>query len=168
MWEVRAETPDDFAAIRDVHERAFGGREEGQLVDALRASGAHVPDLCLVALHGGSVVGHVAFSRARLGSGHPVLALAPMGVVPGHQGRGAGSALVAEALRRAAATDYPLVVVVGHAAYYPRFGFEPAAPLGVEAPFDVPAEAWMAHRLPAYTRDVRGTVDYPDAFASLM
>jgi putative acetyltransferase len=166
MWAVRAERPDDFAAIRIVHERAFGGREEAQLVDALRASGVHVPDLCLVALHGGSVVGHVAFSRARLGSsGHPVLALAPMGVVPRHQGRGAGSALVAEALRRAAATDYPLVVVVGHAAYYPRFGFEPAAPLGVDAPFEVPAEAWMVHRLPAYTRDVRGTVVYPDAFA---
>jgi putative acetyltransferase len=165
MWEVRTERPDDFATIRGVHERAFGGREEADLVDALRASGVHVPELCLVALHGGSVVGHLAFSRARLESGHPALALAPMGVVPEYQGAGAGSALVSEALRRAAETDYPLVVVVGHAAYYPRFGFEPAAPLGIDAPFEVPAEAWMVHRLPAYTRDARGTVVYHEAFA---
>jgi putative acetyltransferase len=166
MWEVRAEQPDDFETIRDVHERAFGSREEADLVDALRSSRVHVPDLCLVALRGESIVGHIAFSRARLDSGHPVLALAPMGVVPTHQRRGAGSALVSEALRRAAETDYPLVVVVGHPAHYPRFGFEPAASLGVEAPFEVPAEAWMAHRLPAYAADVRGTVIYPDAFAT--
>jgi putative acetyltransferase len=167
MWQVRSETPEDFGAVRDVHECAFEGRAEADLVDALRSDHVHVPDLCLVALHRGSVVGHVAFSRARLDSGHPVLALAPMGVVPAYQRRGAGSALVSEALRRAAETDYPLVVVVGHPAYYPRFGFEPAAPLGIHAPFEVPAAAWMVHRLRAYRRDVRGTVVYPDAFAGL-
>jgi putative acetyltransferase len=167
IWEVRAEKPEDFCAVRDVHERAFETHEEADLVDALRTSGVHVPDLCLVALHRGSVIGHIAFSQARLDSGYPVLALAPMAVVPAHQGGGAGSALVSEALRRAAQTDYPLVVVVGHAAYYPRFGFEPAAALGVGAPFDVPDEAWMLYRLPAYTPDARGTVIYPAAFTDL-
>lgn len=77
-----------------------------------------------------------------------------------------GVALVSEALRRAAETDFPLVVV-GQAAFYPRFGFEPAAALGNDAPFEVPAEAWMLYRLPAYSRDIRGTVVYPDALAGL-
>ena len=140
---------------------------EAQLVEALRESGVHVPELCLVAIHDGSVVGHIAFSRARLDSGPEVLALAPMGVLPEHQLHGAGSALVSEGLRRAAETEFPLVVLVGHADYYPRFGFEPADALGITAPFDVPAEAWMAYRLPAYTPDARGTVVYPDAFASV-
>ena len=151
-----------------MHERAFApGLEEADLVDALRAARVHVPELCLVALHGGSVVGHIAFSRARLDSGHPVLALAPMGVVPEHQRQGAGSALVSEGIRRAAETDFPMVVVVGHAAYYPRFGFEPADAFDLHAPFSVPSEAWMVHRLPAYRRDARGTVIYPDAFTGL-
>ena len=168
MWDVRAERPEDFGAVREVHELAFApGREEADLVEALRSSGVHVPELCLVALQGGSVVGHIAFSRAQLDSGHPVLALAPVGVVPAHQRRGAGSALISEALRRAAETDFRLVAVVGHAGYYPRFGFEPAAGLGVTAPFDVEAAAWMAYRLPAYRREARGTVVYPDAFAGL-
>ncbi len=74
-------------------------------------------------------------------------------------------ALVREGLRRAAQTQLGLVVVLGHAAYYPRFGFEPAGDLGIEAPFPVPAEAWMAHRLPAYRAEMRGTVMYPPAFA---
>ena len=123
-------------------------------MEALRDADAHVPELCLVAVLDGSVVGHIAFSCARL-------------VLPEYQRRGAGSALISAALRRAAETHFPLIVVVGHADYYPRFGFEPADALGIKAPFDVPPEAWMAYRLPAYTPEARGTVVYPDAFASV-
>jgi putative acetyltransferase len=90
-----------------------------------------------------------------------------MAVLPEHQRQGVGGALLAEALTRAEETEFPLVVVVGHAAYYPGFGFEPAGPLGLDAPFDVPPEAWMAYRLPAWSPDARGTVLYPDAFASV-
>jgi len=134
-------------------------------VDALRAGDAYMPELCLVALDGDTVAGHIAFSRAHLDSGHPALALAPVGVLCERQGHGAGSALVREGLQRAAQTQLGLVVVLGTPAYYPRFGFEPAGDLGIEAPFPVPAEAWMAHRLPAYRAEVRGRVVYPPAFA---
>lgn len=163
--EVRPEEPRDFADIRMVHERAFApSREEADLVEALCASRARVPELCLVALRGGAVVAHIAFSRARLESAHPVLVLAPLAVIPGHQRQGFGSALVSEALRRAAETDFLMVVVVGHPTYYPRFGFEPAAALGIVAPFEVPTEAWMLYRLPAYRQDARGTIVFPAAF----
>ena len=168
MWIVRVERPEDAEAVRAVHERAFAPSPvEADLVDALRAAGDLVPALCLVALDDEAVVGHVAFSRAALDSGHEVLALAPMGVAPEQQGRGAGSALVGEALRLAAGTAFPLVVVLGHPAYYPRFGFEPGDALGVHAPFPVPPEAWMVHRLPADRPDARGTVAYAEAFASV-
>jgi putative acetyltransferase len=168
MWDIRPEQLEDFEAIREVHERAFEPSPvEAQLVEALRESDVHAPALCLVALQDRSVVGHIAFSRARLETGPEVLALAPMAVLPEYQRQGAGSALISEALARAAETRFPVVVVVGHADYYPRFGFEPANALGIEAPFDVPPEAWMAHRLPAYTREARGTVVYPDAFESV-
>jgi putative acetyltransferase len=161
---IRRERPEDSAAIRRVHEAAFGQPDEADLVDALRAGGDLVPELCLVAERDGAVIGHIAFSRARLDGGAEVLALAPVGVLPEHQGEGAGSALNRAGLERAARTGFPLVVVLGHAGYYPRFGFEPAAPLGVLAPFAVPDENWMALRLPAYQPDARGTVRYADAF----
>jgi epoxide hydrolase-like predicted phosphatase len=161
---VRLERPDDAAGVRRVHEAAFGQPAEADLVESLRASGELVPELCLVAERGGEVIGHIAFSRARLDSGDVVLALAPVGVLPEHQGAGAGSALNRAALERAAATELPLVVVLGHAGYYPRFGFEPAEPLGVRAPFDVPDENWMALRLPAYRPSARGTLRYAAAF----
>jgi putative acetyltransferase len=164
--DVRPEAEPDHDGIRRVHEQAFAPSPgEARLVDELRAAGDLVPDLCLVAVEGGEVVGHIAHSRARLESGHEVLSLAPMGVLPDRQRSGIGSALVRESLERAAATDFPLVVVLGHPEYYPRFGFEPAAPLGLADPYGAPPEAWMAKRLPAYVPEARGLVTYPEAFA---
>jgi predicted N-acetyltransferase YhbS len=167
MWKVRPETPRDLDSIRAVHRAAFPTAAEADLVDRLRETGALVPELCMVAIGDGELVGHIAFSRARLDDGPDILALAPMAVQPEHQGRGAGSALVRESLGAARSTEFPLVVVLGHADYYPRFGFAPAQALGVHAPFPVPPEAWMAHRLPAYTAAARGTVIYAAPFAEL-
>ena len=162
---LRPETPEDFPSIRDVHLRAFPTEEEADLVEALRAEGAHVAELSLVAFAGDEVVGHILYSRATLDSGHEVLALAPMAVLPDHQRTGIGGALIRASLRAASATAFPLIAVVGHAGYYPRFGFEPADPLGLACPFPVPSESWLAHRLPAYTPQARGTLHYAKAFA---
>ena len=165
MATIRRERPEDAGGVRAVHERAFGSDSgEAGLVDALRADGAHVAELCLVAAEGDAVVGHVFYSRARLASGHEVLALAPMAVLPRRQRGGIGSRLVEDSLRRAAGTAFPLVVVLGHPGYYPRFGFVPAAEYGVLAPWEVPAEAWMALRLPAYEPAARGLVTYAGPF----
>ncbi len=158
----------DHDAVHRLNEAAFGRPDEAELVDALRAAGDHVPELCLVAVDGdGSPVGHIFFSEARVDSGAPVLALAPMAVLPDRQRRGVGSALVREGLRRAAGTAYPLVVVLGHPEYYPRFGFEPGAACGVRCPYDVPDSAWMVHRLPVYRPAARGLVIYPEPFGAV-
>jgi putative acetyltransferase len=166
---VRPEEPPDREGVRDVLKGAFGpGSPEADLVDALRTAGEHVPELCLVAVDGKHVVGHVFFSRARIASGEAILALAPMAVRADRQRRGIGSKLMAEGLERAAATEYPLVVLLGHPEYYPRFGFEPAGGFGVDAPWKVPPEAWMVRPLPAYRPDVRGLVTYPPAFDAVV
>ena len=75
-----------------------------------------------------------------------------------------GSRLVKESLEIAATTSFPLIVVLGHADYYPRFGFEPGADYGITAPWEVPPEVWMVHPLPAYRPEARGMVTYAEAF----
>lgn len=163
--EIRPERAEDFDAARRLHEIAFApSTDEAKLVDALRAPGETVPELCLVALERDELIGHIVYSRARLQSGHEVLALAPMAVLPPRQRAGVGSRLVRASAELAARTGAALAIVVGHPGYYPRFGFESAADLGLEAPWEISPDAWMALRLPAYESGARGRVRHARAF----
>jgi putative acetyltransferase len=149
MVAVREETPADAEAIRRVNELAFGGAAEADIVEALRAAGAVT--LSLVACDdptpaaSDGVVGHVLFSPVTITGAERVEAvgLGPMAVVPGRQRRGVGGALVAEGIGRLRAAGHALVVVLGHAAYYPRFGFERASRYGIRWEHPCPDEAFM-------------------------
>jgi len=141
---------------------AFGKEREVELVREVWGSPAYLPELDLVAEDGGVVVGHVLLSRGDL-EGRPVAALAPMAVAPDRQDRGIGSALVEEAIRRADAAGFPLVALIGHWDYYPRFGFEPGLPLGIE-PLEPEhlrdPRAFMVRRLTAFDETCRGRFRY--------
>ena len=148
-------------------EAAFGRPNEARLVELIRASEHCVPELALVAEQEGAVVGHVMFSYVTLRGAqeYRVLSLAPAAVAPAWQRRGVGSAVIREGLQRAEARGEPLVIVEGHPAYYPRFGFERARPHGIEPPSpDIPDAAFMVSLLPNYDRRYRGQVVYPPAF----
>ncbi len=165
---VRPEAEDDYAAVDRIVTEAFGRPNEAQLVRLIRASRAYVPHLALVAEDEGEVVGHAMFSHVTLGQeeeGLRVLSLAPVSVTPGRQGEGIGGALIEAGLQRAGQDGEPLVVLMGHPAYYPRFGFKPARGYGIEphSP-DVPDTAFMVRPLPAYEKRYRGRVVYPPAF----
>ncbi len=73
--------------------------------------------------------------------------------------------MIRESLKLAKKMDFPSVIVLGHANYYPRFGFKPAGRWGIHAPFDVPDESFMALELREGSLDgVSGTVVYSKAF----
>lgn len=165
--EIRAEVPADSAAVRRVNEAAFGRPDEADIVDRLRARAAGY--LALVAVDGGEVVGHIAFSRVTLDAVDDAVVafgLAPMAVLPGWQRAGVGSALVrrgCDACRQAGAHA---LFVLGHADYYPRFGFVPAAPRGIVSEYDVPPDAFMMLELvPDCLAGARAVVRYDPALA---
>lgn len=167
---IRQETAADFAAVFDVNRLAFGQDNEAMLVDALRANEtAFVPELSIVAITGGIVVGHILFTKINIGDGdgnlHGGLALAPMAVRPEYQMRGIGGQLVREGLAVASGLGFQSVIVLGHERYYPKFGFEPTEKWNINAPFEVPSDAFMAIELVAGgLENVTGTVIYPTEF----
>ena len=168
---IRPEEHRDRAAIRRINESAFGGSEEANLVDALRADVS--PFISLVSSHDidSDPVGHILFTPVMIrGSeaGPPALALAPLAVLPEHQSRGHGSSLVRAGLKACREAGYSIIFVVGHAAYYPRFGFKPARALGFECEFPVSDEVFMVAELePGALEGVRGTVYYHETFRSV-
>jgi putative acetyltransferase len=89
-----------------------------------------------------------------------------MAVLPEHQSRGIGTALVAEGLTTLRRRSCPFVIVLGHPEYYPRFGFEPASKRGVRCQRDgVPEDAFMVLALDENAmKSVSGVARYRNEF----
>ena len=170
MLTIRPERSQDYDAIAEVHRLAFGQDDEARLVADLRRTKHFVPELSMVAVCSGQVVGHVLFSAVHIETPQgpvPALALAPMAVRPEFQNRCIGTELARQGLEACRKLGHRIVLVVGHPEYYPRFGFTPAVPHGLRVPFPVPDEAFMVLPLVSGALDgVTGTVAYPPEFFS--
>ena len=125
MIELRPEQPDDQGAIRRLNIAAFESEDEATVVDQLRSSCENY--FSFVAVQDGDIVGHILFTPVTVDGCDAVgMGLAPMAVSPRFQHRGIGSQLARHGLAHLERTGCPFVIVLGHAEYYPRFGFEPA------------------------------------------
>jgi len=169
MTIVRAETAEDYPAVRQVNELAFGGSDEAVLVDKLRAVAD--PHISLVAVQDGQVVGHIFFSPVSIeisDSASLALGLAPMAVLPEYQKQGLGSQLVREGLKECQRIGCNVVVVLGHPEYYPRFGFVPAKQKELRCEYAVPDEVFMVAELKPQALDGRrGLVKYLPEFSDV-
>lgn len=124
---IQNEAPDDVAAIGRLVAEALrplaqSTGTEARIVERLRAEGALA--LSLVAEERGEIVGYLAASPARIGPQDGWGLIGPLAVSPPRQGRGIGSALMTEALRRLRTTCRG-AALVGDPGYYRRFGFRP-------------------------------------------
>ncbi|MBY0495707.1 MAG: N-acetyltransferase [Cyanobacteria bacterium] len=165
LIEIRDEQRDDVDAVRDVNRQAFGHEQEGRIIDALRERGGVV--LSLVAVTNGTIVGHIMFSPATVG---PVLgaALGPMAVAPGNQRKGIGTQLVARGVEQLRNRGCPFIVVIGHPAFYARFGFQSAPAQALTCAWDVPAAAFMVNVLhPDSAGRLQGSVEYRTEFSTV-
>ena len=167
MILIRKEKTSDRQTIREINEFAFGQGEEADIVDALRQNCDEL--LSLVAVVGGHVVGHILFSPVTIeksGQEFRGMGLAPMAVLPSHQGGGVGSALVRRGLGLLKEQNYPFVIVMGHPSFYPRFGFEKASVHGIQPQWEgIPDEAFMIAILdPHKMAGVKGVATYRSEF----
>jgi len=167
--EIRKEEPGDQDAIHHLNLAAFDNGPEATLIGKLRA--ACKAYLSFVAVEENAVVGHILFTPVTVdGSSAVGMGLAPMAVLPSHQRKGIGSQLVRIGLEHLRQARCPFVVVLGHPAYYPRFGFGPASRYRLLSQWEgVPDEAFMVFVFDKRSLPVCGGIArYRDEFEDAM
>ena len=118
----------------------------------------------------GKIVGYILLTKIKICNEakkreYPSLALAPIAVLPEFKGRGIGGRLIAEAHQIATELDFGSIILLGHASYYPKFGYVRMAKYGIKMPFEVPNKHCMVIELRQQAlAGVQGTVVYPKEF----
>jgi len=167
-FPIRPEAGGDREAIRQVHQAAFGGNAEANLVDALRDGG--FVEVSLVAETEGRVIAHILFSRVeiitKVGT-VDALSLAPMAVMPEHQRKGIGTRLVWKGIAACARLSHRIALVLGHPKFYDEFAFSADLARPLKSPFGG-GESWMALQLwPNSLKGVEGRVEFSPPFRAL-
>lgn len=163
--EIRNERLDDYLAVREVNELAFGRTAEARLVDMLRAANKAL--VSLVAVDQSRVVGHILFSPvtvAKAPENFRGVGLAPLSVLPEFQNKGIGSKLVREGLEACRRQGYQAVVVLGHIEYYPRFGFVSAKDYGLDNEYDAVDSFMVMELQEGVLKRMHGLVKYAPEF----
>lgn len=123
------------ARVSDGHER--------ELLEQIRGDERYVPDLEVVAVEDGRVVGYAMASATTIAEGDrtwPALYLGPICTREDRRDAGLGSMLVHELLTRAERLGHGSMFLAGDTAYYPRFGFKAASAWGIRCQYDIPPE----------------------------
>ncbi|MBL8907518.1 MAG: N-acetyltransferase [Rhizobiales bacterium] len=165
MIAIAAERPDQREAVLSVNRAAFGGEDETLIIERLSEAGLVIASL--VATDGDRVIGHILFSRLNVmvdGRKPKVAALAPLAVFPEYQNRCIGSRLTEAGIAAMREAGQDAIIVLGHPAFYRRFGFDHETVAHIASPFSKHA-AFMGHELTTGAlKGGAGTCRYPAAF----
>lgn len=145
------------------HENSNEIFNEWEFAENVLKTSGYLPELCLIALDEGKVIGYNVLTIATIGKSQG-LALGPLGVKTGYQNKGVGSCLVKESIQRAKTAGYPWIVLLG-GNYYSRFGFEKGQALNITLPDNKLNAHIKILFLNNSTRDITsGELIYCDAF----
>ena len=125
MLNIRSQNrTSDLDAICQLNRAAFAEHGETKAFNQFRE---HRDDiLSLVAEEEGELLGHVLFSPVMLSTPEGVvtgMGLGQLAVSPHQQNQGIGTGLAETGIKQIRQTGCPFIIVIGHASYYPRFGF---------------------------------------------
>ncbi len=120
---VREERFSDAAAREALLDACFGAERFGKTCERLREGRLASRGLNFTAIDDGELVGTLRLWDVDAG-GVRALMLGPLAVAKSHQALGLGGAMIRKALARATELRHGVVILVGDAPYYQRFGFE--------------------------------------------
>jgi predicted N-acetyltransferase YhbS len=134
---IAPEKPEDFAAIDQLVDSAFGPGRFAKAAERLRETNHVLYDLSFTAKVGESLAGCVRQWPIRIG-GRPVVFLGPIAVDPAWRHHGLGGLLVERACAAALDADHDLIFLVGDRPFFGPHGFEvvPAGKVVLPGPAD--------------------------------
>ena len=148
------------------HESAGEGKLVRSLVEEIRSKKYYLPELELIMVEDGEVIGYVMFSRFHLEGKYEdeLLILTPAAVKTELQRQHISKALIEYGFEKAKALGYKAVIVEGNPMNYRSRGFVTSADYGI-APgpkLHLPAiECLMVKELiPGTLKNIQGIVDY--------
>lgn len=158
------ERPSDCDAIEKLHRRTFGPGRFTRTAFRIREQAPHDPRLSFTAHVGTMMVGSVRLTHIAIGE-TPALLLGPLTVEPPFRAVGIGARLMEASMEAARAAGHRLIILVGDAPYYNRFGFRHVPPGRIQMPGPVdPARLLVAELVPGAFEGVHGPArGAPDA-----
>jgi predicted N-acetyltransferase YhbS len=148
----------DRHARETLLDEAFGPARFAKTSQRLRDGRLPADGLAVVARDEDELVGSVRCWNVSVG-GREALLLGPLAVAKSHRSLGIGSALMREALWRAATRGHEAVLLVGDAPYYARFGFEERLARDLELPGPVERARFLGFEItPGALSGARGMV----------
>lgn len=160
---LRAEQPADYQKTENVLREAFWnqympGCDEHYLMHIMRDCPSFIPELDIVAVCDGKIIGNVVCMKAAIqddeGVSHEVLCLGPIAVLPEYQGTGVGGKLIAHVAKLAKEMGHRAIFLYGDPDYYSRQGFIPAKQFGIRTEDNMYAAAHQV--LPLYEGALSG------------
>ncbi|MBE5930556.1 MAG: N-acetyltransferase [Lachnospiraceae bacterium] len=171
---VREEEKKDYRRVEEITRAAFsypgrierggiGCPYEHWMVNELRKRDGILP-LSLVAVNQSDeteeLVGHIICSKAEVRTEKgvtPVINMGPISVLPEHQRKGVGKALIYAMIEKAKKLGYGAILFFGRPEYYPQFGFKEASEFGVADAEGYNYPSFMGMELiPGYLKEANG------------
>ncbi len=130
---IRNEEISDYSEVENLIRNAFWnlnvpGCSEHYLAHVLREHEDFIPELDLVAVLDGRIVGNVMYAKGKLtdenGNEKTVLTFGPLSVLPEYQRKGIGKALLEHSFKKAEEMGFDCIVIYGSPANYVSRGFK--------------------------------------------
>jgi predicted N-acetyltransferase YhbS len=166
MVTIREEKIADVAARETLLDQAYGAVRFTKTSERLREGRLPAAGLSLVACERGRVIGTVRMWNVTAGPGRPAVLLGPLAVHPCERNRGIGTTLMRRAIARARMAGHGVILLVGDAAYYSRFGFSAVATGDLWMPGQFDRDRLLALELkPGVLAGARGMIGATGRFA---